>query len=226
MSHKHDKKKHALDTLLNSRPKEADDDDDGAKHHENQHIETLYEETQNQETKHNVQGPIMQVPEEKEDLEAGQAEGKEVTQEEGEGEGEGEAEVEVVKEVESQELEDVETFDSSTELDSILRRAPVIIFSKTYCPYSATAKHILLEEFKLTPSPYIVELDLHPHGKELQVFLEEKTGRGTVPNVLVNGKSLGGGDELEEFRAEGGLVSILRSMGGKRLGVEQVNLEQ
>ena len=125
-----------------------------------------------------------------------------------------------------QEVEEIEIYDSSIELDSILRRAPVIIFSKTYCPYSAAAKHILLEEFKLTPGPYIVELDLHPHGKELQEFLKEKTGRSTVPNVFVSGRSLGGADELKELLNERELGPLLKRMGGKRLRVEQKNLEQ
>ena len=182
--------------------------------------------------------------EEKGGQEAKKKEGEEVKQ--GEGEKEQKAEVVMVKEetkIEKDkeikkgeeeeetlstptEVDGEEVYDSSIELDSILRRAPVIIFSKSYCIYSAVVKHILLEEFKLTPGPYIVELDLHPHGKELQELLKEKTGRSTVPNVLVNGRSLGGSDELKELRDERELAPILRRMGGKRLQVEQKNPEQ
>ncbi|RPB27923.1 glutaredoxin, partial [Terfezia boudieri ATCC MYA-4762] len=102
-----------------------------------------------------------------------------------------------------------------TELTSILRRSPIIIFSKSYCPHSAAAKHILLALYTLTPPPYIVELDQDPHGQELQAFLKEKTGRGTVPNVLVNGRSLGGGDEVKGLHGEGKLEGVLKRMGGK-----------
>ena len=207
-------------------------------------MEAIYQETQNEETKHHVQVPVIQDPketgeevviapasaqeqlilvgeeEEEESQESKQEEGKEVKEETKKGEDSGEEE----KLPTPKKMGDVEAYDSSLELDSILRRAPVIIFSKTYCFYSAAAKRLLLEEYKLTPGPYIIELDLHPHGAELQEFLKEKTGRGTVPNVLVNGKSLGGGDELKQFHEEGELGPILRRMGGKRLEVELKNL--
>jgi len=119
------------------------------------------------------------------------------------------------------EEEDIDAYDPHTELDSILRRAPVIIFSKSYCPYSAAAKHILLAEYFLNPAPYIVELDQHPHGVELQAFLKDKTGRGTVPNVLVNGRSIGGGDEVKKLHTDRELMTLLRKLGGKRLRVEE-----
>ena len=122
--------------------------------------------------------------------------------------------------------EDPNAWDPSIELTSILRRSPVIIFSKSYCPHSAAAKHILLTLYTLTPPPYIVELDQHPHGGELQAFLKEKTGRGTVPNVLVNGRSLGGGDEVKGLHGEGKLEGVLRRMAGKRLAVERVEGEE
>ena len=121
--------------------------------------------------------------------------------------------------------EDPTAWDPSTELTSILRRSPIILFSKTYCPHSAAAKQILTL-YTLTPAPYIVELDKHPHGEELQAFLKEKTGRGTVPNVLVNGRSLGGGDEVRGLHGEGKLAGVLRRMGGKRLGVERIGGER
>lgn len=110
-------------------------------------------------------------------------------------------------------------WDPSTELTAILHRAPIIIFSKSYCPYSARAKRILLTQLTITPAPYVVELDHHAHGRELQAFLLEKTGRGTVPNVLVNGRSLGGGDEVAGLFEGGELGGVLRRMGGKRVVV-------
>ena len=43
------------------------------------------------------------------------------------------------------------------------------------------------------------------------------TGRRTVPNVLINGKSIGGGDDVEELHDDDKLVSTVSSMGGKRI---------
>ncbi len=94
---------------------------------------------------------------------------------------------------------------------------PVIIFSKTYCPYSKKAKRILLEKLKIVPSPFVVELDEHPLGVGLQFALQKSTGRQTVPNVLINGKSIGGGDDIEDLEIKGTLVEKISSMGGKRI---------
>jgi glutaredoxin len=40
--------------------------------------------------------------------------------------------------------------------------ATVIIFSKSYCPFSAKAKRILVEKYSIVPAPFVVELDQHP----------------------------------------------------------------
>lgn len=93
----------------------------------------------------------------------------------------------------------------------------VIIFSKSYCPHSQKAKLILLSKYTITPAPYVVELDQHPLGPRLQDALEKSTGRRTVPNVLINGKSIGGGDEVEALDVSGDLVAKVQSMGGKRI---------
>ncbi|KAF2459013.1 thioredoxin-like protein, partial [Lineolata rhizophorae] len=95
--------------------------------------------------------------------------------------------------------------------------AAVIIFSKTFCPFSKKAKAILTEQYKITPAPYVVELDTHPLGTQLQAALAKGTGRRTVPNVLINGKSIGGGDDVEALHEGGELVSTITGMGGKRI---------
>ena len=61
----------------------------------------------------------------------------------------------------------------------------------------------------------MVELDQHQLGDELQALLEQNTGRGTVPNVLVNGKSIGGGDEIAAMDQSDNLASTLQNLGGK-----------
>lgn len=91
----------------------------------------------------------------------------------------------------------------------------VIIFSKSYCPYSKKAKSILLDQYAISPKPFVVELDQHPIGSDLQALLAENTGRRTVPNVLVNGKSIGGGDDIAALDHSDELASLLRQTGGK-----------
>ncbi|KAK5132637.1 hypothetical protein LTR08_008759 [Meristemomyces frigidus] len=103
------------------------------------------------------------------------------------------------------------------ELNDILKQGPIIIFSKSYCPYSMKAKHILLDLYTITPAPYVVELDQHHLGPGLQSALQKSTGRRTVPNVLINGKSIGGGDDIAGLHESGKLAETVRSMGGKRV---------
>lgn len=93
----------------------------------------------------------------------------------------------------------------------------VIIFSKSYCPHSARAKRILLEKYTIVPAPYVVELDNHPLGQGLQDALEKSTGRRTVPNVLINGRSIGGGDDVQALDDSNGLIDKVKGMGGKRI---------
>jgi glutaredoxin len=93
----------------------------------------------------------------------------------------------------------------------------VIIFSKSYCPYSKKAKHILLEKYNIKPEPYVVELDQSPIGQQLQAFLHKSTGRRTVPNILLMGKSIGGGDDIEELDQTDTLVAKVKEIGGSRI---------
>lgn len=119
---------------------------------------------------------------------------------------------EAMKEHETPEDHDVEI-----ELNAILRKSPIIIFSKSYCPFSKRAKHILLEKYSITPAPYVVELDQHPLGAKLQDTLAQMTGRRTVPNVLVQGRSIGGGDDMQELDETNKLIETLKTLGGSRV---------
>ncbi|KAH0844759.1 hypothetical protein AYO21_01921 [Fonsecaea monophora] len=121
------------------------------------------------------------------------------------------------------------------ELQSILKKSPIIIFSKSYCPYSKRAKALLLETYNITPAPYVVELDLmttpvpkaHDDedddapaptlGRKLQDLLATLTGRRTVPNIMINAQSLGGSDDIARMHTEGTLEEEIRKMGGKRI---------
>ena len=104
----------------------------------------------------------------------------------------------------------------------------VIIFSKSTCPYSRRAKSLLLEAYKIVPAPYVVELDELTEpisdsddenpptlGRKLQDLLANTTGRKTVPNILINGRSIGGSDELTKLDADDELIKKISDMGGR-----------
>lgn len=48
-----------------------------------------------------------------------------------------------------------------------------------------------------------------------------------MPNVLINGKSIGGGDDVQALDDSGGLVEKVRGLGGKRvMGMERRKAEE
>ncbi|SCU85338.1 LANO_0C03994g1_1 [Lachancea nothofagi CBS 11611] len=110
-------------------------------------------------------------------------------------------------------------FDAVKAYQMILVSSPMIVFSKSYCPYSKRLKELLHQEFLFTPEYVVVELDLHKHGAELQEYVGTKTGRTTVPNVVINGVSRGGCDDLKALQADGKLLSSLKEWAGKTLTV-------
>ncbi|KAK3497225.1 glutaredoxin [Neurospora hispaniola] len=105
------------------------------------------------------------------------------------------------------------------ELRSILKKSPIIIFSKSYCPYSKKAKSLLLGDYQIDPAPFVVELDQHPLGPGIQAELGDRTGRKTVPNILVGGISIGGSDDIAKLDQEKTLIEKIMSLAGKRLTV-------
>ncbi|KAK9479885.1 thioredoxin-like protein, partial [Lipomyces japonicus] len=107
------------------------------------------------------------------------------------------------------------------EIRDLLVNSPVVIFSKSYCPHSKFVKSLLSEQYKISPAPYVRELDLDPHGHELQDALADITGRKTVPNVFVGGKSLGGGDEMRLLHGQNQLEGEFLKNGGRRLKISK-----
>lgn len=122
---------------------------------------------------------------------------------------------------EEQEDDSEEYHEVTVTLNAMLEKSPFVIFSKTYCPYSKRAKGILLDKYSIEPAPFVVELDEEPLGKQLQAKLGELTGRKTVPNIIINGKSIGGGDEVAELDTRKTLIDKVKSMGGKRVSMKE-----
>jgi len=92
------------------------------------------------------------------------------------------------------------------------KEAPVIIFSKTYCPYSKRAK-ALIEGYDLSPKPTIIEVDLRSDQHIIKRLLTRLTNHGTFPNVIVHGRSIGGSDDVATFHDAGQLKHIFESAG-------------
>jgi len=98
------------------------------------------------------------------------------------------------------------------EVQDIIDKHKIVIFSKTYCPYSRRAKHIL-SQYSISPRPYIMEVDLEDKPNEIKSFLKNISSRSTFPNIFVSGRSIGGSDELVNMHVDGSLKEFLKKAG-------------
>ncbi|XP_059293115.1 glutaredoxin-C3-like [Lycium ferocissimum] len=92
-------------------------------------------------------------------------------------------------------------------VQNVIYSNKIAIFSKSYCPYCKRAKRIFNE---LQEQPFVVELDLRDDGGRIQDVLLDLVGRRTVPQVFVNGKHIGGSDDLQNAVKSGHLQNLLK----------------
>jgi glutaredoxin 3 len=93
-----------------------------------------------------------------------------------------------------------------TTINGYLERAPVVIFSKSNCPFCTRAKSLFR---KMGASFKTFELDKMKNGKDIQATLQHMTGQSTVPNIFVNGEHLGGNDVAQRKAVNGSLQRLL-----------------
>ena len=82
--------------------------------------------------------------------------------------------------------------------------ARVEIYTKFTCPYCARAKR-LLEEKGATYEEY----ELHALPGKRDEMIERSNGRFTVPQIFIDGRHIGGSDDLAELDRRGGLDPLL-----------------
>ncbi|CAO3689685.1 unnamed protein product [Rhizopus stolonifer] len=92
------------------------------------------------------------------------------------------------------------------ELLNDIEQHPLIVYSKTYCPYSQRAKKIL-KTYQLKPFK-IVEVDLRDDDYQVKMALKEISDRETFPNIFIQGKTIGGCDDLERLHETGELKNV------------------
>lgn len=115
-----------------------------------------------------------------------------------------------------------EPFDVSKEYDLILKQSPIMIFGKSYCLDSNYVQLLLLQSYQITPKPYVVELDKHPHGAQLWAYMAEVTGLWETPNVHVMGISRGGIDDFRELHQQNLLIPQLEAWGSKVISAKKL----
>lgn len=87
---------------------------------------------------------------------------------------------------------------------------PVIVYSKTYCPYCSEVKSLFS---KLQVAAKVVELDTLADGDAVQAALQGVSGMRTVPQVFIGGTLVGGCDDTLNAYNRGDLVTMLDTVG-------------
>lgn len=81
--------------------------------------------------------------------------------------------------------------------------AEVIVYSSQVCPYCDRAK-ALLKRKGVSFEEIRVDLD---EAKRIEMM--ERSGRRTVPQIFINGQSIGGCDDLYALEQQGRLDPLL-----------------
>ena len=80
----------------------------------------------------------------------------------------------------------------------------VEIYVKTTCPYCWRAKH-LLDEKGVEYKEIVVDFG----GPERQVMIQRANGRTTVPQIFIDGKHIGGCDDVMALERAGRLDELI-----------------
>ena len=82
--------------------------------------------------------------------------------------------------------------------------ARVLIYATAACPYCQAAERLL--ERKGVSDIERVRVDLEPARR---AEMRQKSGRSTVPQIWIDGRHVGGSDELHELDDSGQLDKLL-----------------
>lgn len=84
--------------------------------------------------------------------------------------------------------------------------AKIEIYSGPYCPYCIRAKALLNRK----GLPY-VEYDVHADPKKREEMLRRSKGARTIPQIFIDGRHIGGCDELYALERSGRLNRLLKA---------------
>ncbi|OAQ35011.1 thioredoxin-like protein [Linnemannia elongata AG-77] len=142
-------------------------------------------------------------------------EGKSLTQQGHSGHTEVDGEGEPLLVDADQDVPETPTVALERRIQGLIDQNRVMVFSKTYCPYSAAAKKLLKT---YTNDFGLLEVDLEPKGDDIKRILTKIThGHSTFPSIFFAGESIGGRDKLQAIEDKHELRGRLDALGVKML---------
>ena len=82
--------------------------------------------------------------------------------------------------------------------------AKIEIYTKAFCPYCYRAKALLDSK-----GVEYEEIDITMGGPRRPEMIQRANGRTTVPQIFIDGKHIGGSDDLAALDRQGGLDPLL-----------------
>jgi len=80
------------------------------------------------------------------------------------------------------------------------------IYTKAFCPYCARAKSLLTSK-----QAAFEEIDIMMDAGLRNTMITRASGGTTVPQIFIDGKHIGGSDDLAALDARGGLDPLLHA---------------
>lgn len=78
------------------------------------------------------------------------------------------------------------------------------MYTKQFCPFCSRAKKLLGEK-----GVAFEEIDITMGGPQRKEMLERAPGHTTVPSIFIDGRHVGGSDDLAALNASGELDTLL-----------------
>jgi glutaredoxin 3 len=82
----------------------------------------------------------------------------------------------------------------------------VLIYTKTTCPFCVRAKALLAKK-----GAAFQEIEITDNPALRSEMIEKANGRTTVPQIFINGRHIGGCDDLHALEDQGKLDALLTS---------------
>lgn len=82
--------------------------------------------------------------------------------------------------------------------------AKIEIYTKAFCPYCSRATALLSSK-----GADYEEFDITMGGSRRQEMIQRANGRTTVPQIFIDGKHIGGSDDLAALERQGALDPLL-----------------
>jgi glutaredoxin 3 len=83
--------------------------------------------------------------------------------------------------------------------------AEVILYGTQYCPYCTAARALLADK-----GVEFTDVDVTGKTEERRALVQLSGGRTTVPQIFIDGRPIGGYEELDALDRKGELDALLR----------------